>query len=205
MACVFKQGGAWHIRFYLRGRPYRKSLGSVSEHKALRAKQRVEARMADLKGGFVKLPENVDLAEYVVRGETVPLPDAASGSASFSSVKLAYLEYARPRRASSSLVTERIHLAHFEEFLGDRTALPISELTTADVEKYLTERRRDVTGTTANKELQTVRQLFDFAVIRQTSASFGVSMHTDAPGEQPLGSSFSGSTNTPSSRMTGSS
>ena len=47
MASVFKQGDAWHIRFYFRGKPYRKSLGQITAHKARRAKQRVEARLSD--------------------------------------------------------------------------------------------------------------------------------------------------------------
>jgi integrase len=91
------------------------------------------------------------------------LPEAAGGHASFEDVGIEYLEYARPRRAPSSLTVEQIHLRHFERFLGERARLPISNLTTADVERYLTERRRKVTGTTANKELQTLRQLLDFA------------------------------------------
>ena len=49
MASVFKQGDAWHIRFYFRGKPYRKSLGQITAHKARRAKQRVEARLSDPK------------------------------------------------------------------------------------------------------------------------------------------------------------
>ncbi|MBM4040367.1 MAG: hypothetical protein FJ290_17810 [Planctomycetes bacterium] len=68
MAIIFQQKNAWHLRFYFRGKPYKKSLGPVSEHKAQRAKQKVEARLADLKSGFLVVPPGADLAEFLVRG-----------------------------------------------------------------------------------------------------------------------------------------
>jgi len=164
MASIFKQGSAWHIRFYLRGKPYRKSLGQITEHKARRAKQRVEARLSDLKAGFLTVPDGADLAEYLVRGEVVVPTEEQEDGASCENVVLSYLHYAEPRRAASTLATERIHLGHFQRFLGNRIVSPISDITTADIELYLTARRRRVAGTTANKELQTLRQLFDYAV-----------------------------------------
>jgi len=65
MAGLFKEKNAWHIRFYLRGKPCRKSPGPITERKARRAKQKVEARLADLKAGFLRIPENADLAEHL--------------------------------------------------------------------------------------------------------------------------------------------
>jgi len=163
MASIFKQANAWHIRFYFRGKPYKRSLGPTTERKARRVKQRVEARLADLKAGFLQVPENADLAEFLVRGQVVARREAARALGSFETAVQSYLDYAAPRRARTTLATERIHLGHFERFLEARAALPISEITAADIERYLTQRLRRVTGTTANKELQTLRQLFDYA------------------------------------------
>ena len=163
MASIFKEKNAWHIRFYYRGTPYRKSLGAVSDLKARRAKQRVEARLADLKAGFLKAPADADLAEYMVRGDIITSQETVQQEESFASLKESYLDYARPRRAPSSYITEQVHLRHLEKFLGDAIDDPVSRISTADIERYLTWRRSHVSGTTANKELQTLRQLFDYA------------------------------------------
>jgi len=163
LASVFKQGNAWHIKFYFRGSPYKKSLGPISEHKAHRAMQRVEARLADLKAGFLRVSSGADLAEYLVRGEVVEREKVTQILVTFEAVKDSYLKYAEPRKAGTTFCTEKVHLRHFEQFLGARVAAPISEVTTADIQCYLTDRRQRVSGTTANKELQTIRQLFDFA------------------------------------------
>ena len=164
VSTLFKQKDAWHIRFYFRGKPFTKSLGHVSEHKASRAKQKLEARLDDLKGGFIRVPEHADLAEFLVRGEVVSPPAGEAPAEPFVAVKELYLEYAAPRRAATSLSTERIHLNHFERFLDRRAELPITDITTADIERFMSQRRRHVTGTTVNKELQTLRQLFDYAI-----------------------------------------
>lgn len=164
MPTLFKQNEIWHLRFYFRGKPHTKSLGRITEHKANRAKQKLEARLDDVKAGFIKPPEQADLAEFLVRGEVVSPPTVEAPAESFASVKRLYLEYAAPRRAATSLATERIHLRHFERFLGRRADSPITDVTTADVERFMSQRRRRVTGTTVNKELQTLRQLFDYAV-----------------------------------------
>jgi len=165
MASIFKQKDVWHIRFYFRGAPYKKSLGAISEHKANRAKQRVEARLADLKGGFLKAPEDADLAEFIVRGEVVPCSEAAlANDETFESVRQSYLEYAEARRAPTTLVTETVHLRHFEQCLEQRSDTLIGNIKPGDIERYATQRRRKVTGTTVNKELQTLRQFFDHAM-----------------------------------------
>ena len=165
MASIFKQKDVWHVKFYLRGTAYRKSLGTASEHKAIRAMQRLENRLADLKAGFLKLPVNVDAAEFLVRGEVVRQEDAdTTAAATFAEVRPSYFEHVSPRRAPSSFATEKIHLHHFEGFLKRRVELPLSDITTADIEGYATQRRKAVSGTTVNKELQTLRQFFDYAL-----------------------------------------
>lgn len=164
IASIFKEKNAWHLRFYLRDSPYKRSLGAISEHKVHRAKQRVEARLAHLKAGFLKLPDDADLAEFIIRGQVIPTPEARASKETFLSVRDSYLEYAEPRRAPTSLATEHVHLRHFDKFLGERVTAPIEEIEVADIERYATERRHKVTGTTVNKEDQTLRQLFDHAV-----------------------------------------
>jgi len=94
--------------------------------------------------------------------------EAVGSHETFEAVHRSYLEQAGARRAPSSLATEGIRLRHFAGFLGERAAMPASEITPTDIERYLTHRRREVTGTTANKELQTLRQLFDYAVRQGT-------------------------------------
>lgn len=164
MPSIFKQSDTWHVKFYLLGTAYKKSLGTASEHKARRAKQRLESRLADLKAGFLKLPEGADVAEYLVRGHVVRDEKAEGNAATFEDMLPSYLEHAKARRAPSSFATERVHLKHFERFLKRRVRDPLEDILTADIERYATRRRKKVAGATVNKELQTLRQFFDYAL-----------------------------------------
>ena len=125
MASIFKQKDTWHVKFYLSGAAYRKSLGTASEHKARRAKQRLEGRLADLKAGFLKLPEGADVAEYLVRGHVVRDEQVEGNAATFEDMLPSYLEHAEARRARSSFATERVHIKHFERFLNRRVRAPV--------------------------------------------------------------------------------
>jgi len=163
MANIYKKKDTWHIRFYLHGKRYKKSLGISSKHKALRAKQKLEARLADLKSGFLKMDQDVDIANYLISGQTVREKQVTTSQITFDDIVILFLNHVEFRHSPNFIVTEQIHLRHFGKFLKNRATGPISDITLTDIERYMNKRRKKVCADTVNKELQTLRLLFKYA------------------------------------------
>lgn len=175
MATLIRRIGArekiyWAIQFHYRGKPYKISLGTITDTQAKAVRERTQRRLTEVKSGILQPPsDGSDLAEFFVRGRLVtqstkteenhngPGPD-------FETVCDTYLKSEEARISRNYLSTKRIHLSNFSEFLGPRVRRPLSELKLSDIEDYANRRREEVAAKTVNDEISTFAHLFEYAI-----------------------------------------
>jgi Phage integrase SAM-like domain len=73
-----------------------------------------------------------------------------------------FTHFIKDNRSEGWAVIQRLYLKRILEFLGSDT--PVADVTTKRIEEYASWRRTTVRGTTVNKELSTLRTMFDKAV-----------------------------------------
>ncbi len=165
MASIYLRGARYYIKFYLAGRQHLRSLDTTDAGEAERRKTEAEARISTIKGGFNSVPAGIDPADFVLGRASSPA-HRESLEITFRELKGAYFATAGHDLSPASLTTQRIHLEHFENFLGGRADLPASTITPEHIEEYVESRGESVKEVTLRNEVQTVRRVFKYAMER---------------------------------------
>ena len=135
---VYKREKIWYIDFYANGRRIRERVGP-------------NKRMAEtaLKKREVQVAENRFLE---IRGKTEKI--------TFTVMAESYLKtYSEPNKKSAW--RDQISINHLTSYFGKKF---LHEITPEDVEKYKAKRRKEVSGSTVNRELACLKHIFTKAV-----------------------------------------
>ena len=173
MASLRKRlSGVYYLEFRYRGSHYHRSLQTDSPAEARQFKAVVERTLTLLKEGVLHLPDQVttnDLWQFLRSGgRRSQLPQVLI-SPPLGDICDEYLaSFNHGTKEDSTLDTEQKHLNHFQRIFGRGT--PIASLGGAELDRYIKTRQQDksirgrnVSPVTINKELQTFRQLWEFA------------------------------------------
>ncbi len=165
-------GGTYHLVFRYDGKQFRRSLETNDTQQAKRKKAIVEQTLAYLKDGVLTLPHSAtaDQLWQFLRsaGKTPVLPTIATSVTLARLINLYFDSFPDGTKEANTLKTERYHLNHACRILGQRTALetidpPALRRYIKTREKERGRRGRPVRPVTIRKELQTLRQIWEFA------------------------------------------
>ncbi len=157
MASIQKKGESWYCQFIFSRRRHTFAVGRVDEAEAESVRARVDYVLMRLKQGLMKLPAGADIVTFVQHDGRPPAAaiDPAP-STTIREFRDAYLEAFRHGAIeSNSHDTAKIHLSHIADTLGERFSL--ADLSTAELQRHVDRRRKDVAGVTIKKEIDTFR------------------------------------------------
>ena len=162
--------GNWRIRIYFEKKQYFRSCDTTDEQTARTILGTVEETIRLVKRQRLTIPDDTeDIAEFLVNGGKVTGKAQRVERKTLKEVVDAYFE-AIPSGAkeANSLLTEKIHLGHFQRLLKGTT--PIRAMGVPALQKYVVERSdesgirgRKIKSGTIRKELVTFGQLWRFA------------------------------------------
>ncbi len=171
-----KQADVAHVRFWFHGRKYFRSLKTTDEAAAKSKLWKATETLRRLEQGDLQLPEDCthdDAFDFIISGGKPRSRSKLVEKITFERVAGDYFD-ALPEGAKedSSLRTEETHATHLARLLGGKT--PFRAIGVAEIQKYVSDRRkvegrrgRPIQPVTIKKELQTFKQLWDFARVRQ--------------------------------------
>ena len=162
--------GNWRIRIYFEKKQYFRSCDTADEETARMILGTVKETIRLLKRERISIPDDTeDIAEFLMNGGKVTEKAQKAERKSLKEVIDAYFA-AIPSGAkeTNSLLTEKIHLRHFQRLL--KGATPIRAVGVPALQKYVVDRSdesgirgRTVKSGTIRKELGTFGQLWRFA------------------------------------------
>lgn len=162
--------GRLRIRFRFGGRGFKRSLKTKDRATAEAILQRVEATLADLEVGRLRIPEGADVGQFVVSDGKVSSQVELPKVLTLENLFAIYQEQL-PTGAveSNTLVTLATHKKHIVKLLGARRA--VQTLTAGDLQtSYINRRaqekwaRKPIRANTIKKEVATFRALWNWAV-----------------------------------------
>lgn len=165
-------GGTFFVTFRYQGQRFERSLGTTNPSTARQKKAQVERTLGHLKDGVLSLPEDCTadrLWQFVRSGGKITELPSVRTTRPLEAACREYLDsFTEGTKDRSTLDTEKHHLNHLKRHLGGRVT--VDTICTDDIERYVRQRQgekgtrgRKVRPVTIGKELQTVRQLWDFA------------------------------------------
>jgi integrase len=172
---VQNSSGLYSIRFRLGRKRFNRSLETTIEKEAKEEKAKIEKTLRLIEEGEKDLPDNATPEQVWVflrsggkRTDKVKLAAAVS----LEKVAEEYFEsLPEGAKEQSSLNTEQTHVKNLKRHL--RASTPLYELTVQRVQGYVSKRQKDrghggkpIKADTIKKEIQTFRQLWDFAAAR---------------------------------------
>ena len=162
--------GNWRIRIYFQKKQYFRSCDTTDEQTARTILGTVEETIRLVKRQRLAIPDDTeDIAEFLMNGGKVTEKSQKVERKTLKEVIDAYFA-AIPSGAkeANSLLTEKIHLRHFQRLLKGTT--PIRAIGVPALQKYVVERSnesgtrgRKIKSGTIRKELVTFGQLWRFA------------------------------------------
>lgn len=163
--------GNFHICFRFQGKRFKRSLKTKLEKKAAAALAKLDERLWLISGGHLNVPENVELAQFLIFGE-VRLPSSKSPSPKSLSLEKLFDEYFITAKNGSldqsTIGTLNIHRRHLERELGKKTKA--SQIKPSCLQGYINKRAkskgkfgRPLCGSTIKKELVTLRTIWNWA------------------------------------------
>lgn len=164
MASLRSRKGHFHAVFRYGGKLYERSLNTEKDSLARQALGRVEGALHCLRIGQLKIPPNVDPGDFIVSGGTLQTvePDRPEGP-SVAVAKAAYLQGQKNLIADSYLDSQRTHLGHFCQFLGNADSLPCDQVTKQHLERFVQMRLGIRDPNTVVRERNTLIRFFDWA------------------------------------------
>ncbi|MCE9546351.1 MAG: tyrosine-type recombinase/integrase, partial [Planctomycetia bacterium] len=171
VATLTRKGDVFNVAFRFSGLRFQRSLETENQKKAEGLLANIEETMALIKRGRIEIPDGLttDQMWQFVRsgGKQTSLPRVVR-TVPQSEVWTAYLDsFPAGSKAETSLATERVHCKHFITLLGD---VSFQSITPAILQRYVAKRGampglrgRLVQPDTICKELQTFRQVWEFA------------------------------------------
>lgn len=173
MATVQKRGGTYRILFMYQGKRHSLSLGKVKASDADAKALGVQKILAFHKSGYERIPPGVDIVEYMrhdgrevqpVAGSDPSRPAFGSGRKNGLSLQILSEQFIAARSMAleeSTIVSMRSHLSHIARTLGKH--FPLAELARDDLQRHINRRVKEVSATTASKEIVTLRTAWGWA------------------------------------------
>ena len=169
MAWLIQEKGLWKVGFRWAGRLYKRSLKTPSEEQANIQLGRINANLHDLELGRLDLPEGADLLAFLLtdgrKVTTKPQRVVMLGELLDTYIK----SVPENAKESSSLYTEKIHIKHFKQHLGEH--LPVRSLGFSHLQDYVNgrakqtgRRKHKVKPDTIRKEINTLAMIWRRAV-----------------------------------------
>jgi hypothetical protein len=165
MASLRPKGNSFFVRFRLGGRQFERDVGR-DPAKAEATLKRVEATVLDIKNGRIKLPDDADIAQFIVSdGETTAkpkLPEILTLADLFQRFEEALPEGAME---PNSLTMHRIHRKHLTRILGAKVAA--ETIGTAELQSYINKRCKEGRERdTIKKEVSTFGSIWTWATLQ---------------------------------------
>jgi len=164
--------GNWIVMFRWGGKQFRRSCETGNETTASGIKARIEDTVRLLKLGRIEIPADADPGVWIMSdGKLTAKPKlTASQPRRLGEICEAYLGD-QVADAGSTAYTKKIHTGHLKRIFGESTEL--AAITLNVVQGYVTARSkmkwrgRRISGDTIHKELDTFRQIWIWAKLRQ--------------------------------------
>ena len=158
-------GGVWRVRFRFGGTSFFRSLDTEDETVALGIKASIEETISLIRRGRLDLPDGADPDTtwlFLLSGGRITAEPIVEKPTTLGAVVDEYLA-AIPAGSKEfgSIYTERIHAKHLQTILGK--SLPITSIDRGALQRYVNSRAKKVAAVTIGKELQTLRQVWDYA------------------------------------------
>jgi len=165
--------GRLRVRFRFGGLSFKRSLKTKDRATAEAILQRVEATLADLEVGRLRIPEGADVGRFVVSDGRIDSKPELPQVLTLEKLFALYQEQL-PTGAveSNTLVTLATHKKHLVKLLGGKRA--VQTLTATDLQtSYINRRAKEtwagepIGATTIKKEIDTFRALWNWAVLHK--------------------------------------
>jgi hypothetical protein len=165
MASLRKIKGSYFVRFRLAGRQFERDVGG-NPKEAAAALAHVEATVLDIKNGRITMPDDADVAQFVVsdgKATTKPkLPEVLTLADLFQRYEAALPEGARE---PTTMTTYRIHRDHILRILKAKTA--VQGVRTDELQAYVNKRCKEgVVRDTIEKELSTLGLVWNWTALK---------------------------------------
>lgn len=179
-----------HLRFWLQGRKFFRSLKTTDETAANSILWRANETMRRLEQSELAIPDGFTFDQafnFIISGgkqvtKTELVPDVTLQQIE----KDYFAELPEGAKENTSLRTEKTHIGHFIRLLGGAT--PIRSIGVSQLQRYVSDRRKEkgqrgkkIQPPTLKKELQTFKQLWDFARVRQYVDADCPTLHVKLP------------------------
>jgi len=169
------RSGLFYVHFYFDGHRFKRSLRTSNEDQARTLKLRVEETIGYIGQGLIEVPDDPTpdhLWQILRSGGRRHVAPRVARTISLEDVCTAYISsQIQGAKEESSLSTEQHHMNHFKRNMGAKSAF--GALTLEKLESYVRKRQqepgswgRTVQPVTISKELQTFRQVWEFAKSR---------------------------------------
>lgn len=180
MASLGKKGDRFVVRFRYHGQQYKKSLKTRSAEAAKGALHSVELTLHRLLTGQSKIPDGVDVGDFIVSGGTWTPPAAPPAPLRFPTTRTLgerYLAAREPEISANYLSSQRTHFNHFYKFLGKGADRPCHEVTRSTLEQYLCQRKKIRDGDTVNHERLTLQMFYNWVALQDDVSPFPYPAH----------------------------
>jgi len=168
MANLGRKEGVYHIRFRFLGRQFKRSLKTRDQGAAAAAGHLIELTLHRLLTGQIRVPEDVDPADFIVSGGTLlhpPKPHIPQPKApSLRQLASDYAESVRGLLAPTYLYSQQIHLRHLLRHLGPLADDPCDRIGFRDLDGFLKARLAIRHPNTAERERITLLPFFKWLV-----------------------------------------
>ena len=172
---VQNSSGLYSLRFRFGDKRFNRSLETTIEKEAKEEKAKIEKTIRLVMEGEKDLPDDATPEQvWVFLRSGGKRTDKVKLAAAVSLEKVAdeyFASFPEGAKETSSLKTERTHAKNLKRHL--RASTPLYELSVQRVQGYVNKRQKDkghhgklIQADTIKKELQTFRQLWDFAAAR---------------------------------------
>ena len=179
-----------HLRFWFADRKFFRSLKTTDETVAQAKLWRANETLRRLEQGDLSLPSGITYGQVfdfmISGGKDVPQLKVVEDVTLEKAIENYFADLPAGAKEDSSLGTEKTHLKHVARLLKPNT--PLRSLTVTQVQRYVAarisekgQRGQKVQPGTVKKELQTFKQLWDFARVRGFVEGESLTLHVKLP------------------------
>jgi integrase len=167
MAALQFRNDSYRLLFQYDGKQETFTIGRVCLKEAREWKARAESLLMRIRQRLLEVPPGVSVSDFLRHDGKPPVEPAlvACKTTTFGQLREAYLKavgVGQGALESTTLATTKIHLNHLEETLGKKFLM--SGLTLTKLQSHVERRTRDVAGVTIEKELNTLRAVWNWGV-----------------------------------------
>jgi hypothetical protein len=156
MASIQKKGDSWYCQFLYKGKRHTFTIGRVLEDEAEAKANQVDYLLMRLNQNFLQLPPEMDIVSFLLFDGKPPVEKSEGDSITLKTLKERYLNTHDSSLEPSTLSGIKTHFKHLSKTLGER--FPIQEISLADLQRHVDERRKKKKGTKENLSPATIRK-----------------------------------------------